>query len=55
MSQRPRYAVVTTQVVNAIHGEFKNGYFSGMYCFKNLSCLSNIVLGIMYLRVRMNH
>ena len=47
--------VNVTLVVNAIHGVFENGHVSGMYTFKNLSSLSNIVLVIMYFRVWMNH
>ena len=42
------------QVVNAIHGLFKNGYFSSIYILANVSSLSIIMLVTSDLMVCMN-
>ena len=44
-----------TQVVNAIHGAFKNGYFSGIYTSENPSIQSIIMILIINLMAWMNH
>ena len=47
--------MLTAQVVNAIRGVFKNGYFSNIYTLENVSSLSIIMFGTSDLMVWMNY
>ena len=39
MAVLERFSIARTQVVTAIHGVFKNGYFSSTYTLENLCFL----------------